>query len=77
MGSRDRSDRVNRDAKTNRDGSKNIRDGLTDAGRQARDRSPGGFNGADHLFQNRNGSGCSSCHVSEPDRSIRDRHRGW
>lgn len=73
MGSRDsgRSDRVNREAKRNRDGSKNTRDNLTDEGRLRRDRTPGGWNGYDHLWAQRNGMGCSSCHSGDPHNSYR------
>lgn len=58
-------DNVNQRDKTSRLG--NNRDGLTDQGRNARDRDPDGyFGGNDHTWSSLNGNGCSSCHSSDP-----------
>lgn len=61
--------RVVRETKTNRDGTRNIRDGLTDMGREARNRDQDySFGVNDHAWSTLNGNGCGSCHSSDPGR---------
>lgn len=60
-------ERVNRRDKTSRVG--NHRDGLSDAGRTARDRDPDGNYGFnDHAWSSLNRQSCGSCHTSDPGR---------
>lgn len=63
-------ERVNRRDKTSRLG--NNRDGLSDAGRAARDRDPdGNFDFNDHAWSTINRQGCGSCHISDPSQPRR------